>query len=415
MADPLAAFRRGVAEASAEEERTRRRRRRADYQGPEIIEHEDRAPAKKPDGTGNGTAKPGLRKLDFVWADDIEPKIAEPGLVDGLLGTTGMTVAYGESTAGKTFAVIDLSCCIAIGRQWRGLDVEPGVVVYIAAEAPKSVERRVWAWKQHYDVKHVPLVVVRSTVDLLSIDTDAILALLAEIRAEHGRIALVVIDTLARAMVGNESSSEDMGRYVAACSRIRDEAQTQVLSVHHCGKDTAKGARGWSGLRAATDVELEIEQGCIKVTKNRDERSGQSYGFKLAEVELGPNRKGRVITTCVAVAADAPAASAKEKKLEGNRKIVFDALNATIADNPQDPPREPDIPFHVKGATTEHWREAAARYLPHKEGYRKKEAFDRAQTSLIADGLVNHVKGFAWLPEPPAARASQDPRTHAPV
>ena len=127
--------------------------------------------------------------------------------------------------------------------------------------------------------------VVRSTVDLLSTDTDAILALLAEIRAKHGRIALVVIDTLARAMVGNESSSEDMGRYVAPCSRIRDKVQTMVLSVHHCGKDTAKGARGWSGLRAATDVELEICEGAITVSKNRDERSGQTYGFKLEEVE----------------------------------------------------------------------------------------------------------------------------------
>jgi hypothetical protein len=47
---------------------------------------------------GNGTAKPAHRKLALVWADDIEPNIAEPGLVDGLLGTVGITVAYGEST-----------------------------------------------------------------------------------------------------------------------------------------------------------------------------------------------------------------------------------------------------------------------------------------------------------------------------
>jgi putative DNA primase/helicase len=171
---------------------------------PEIIDPADRT-------KGNSHAPSEPRKLDFVWADDIEPNIAEPGLVDGLLGLVGISVAYGESTAGKTFVVVDLACCIAALRLWRGLDIEPGVVVYIAAEAPKSVERRVWAWKRYLGVEHVPLVVIRSTVDLLSTDTDAILALLAEIRAEHGRIALVVIDTLARAMVGNESSSEDMG------------------------------------------------------------------------------------------------------------------------------------------------------------------------------------------------------------
>jgi AAA domain len=359
---------------------------------PEIID-----PADRTKGNSHATSEP--RKLDFVWADDIEPNIAEPGLVDGLLGLVGISVAYGESTAGKTFVVVDLACCIAALRLWRGLDIEPGVVVYIAAEAPKSVERRVWAWKRYQGVEHVSLVVIRSTVDLLSTDTDAILALLAEIRAEHGRIALVVIDTLARAMVGNESSSEDMGRYVAACSRIREEAQTQVLSVHHCGKDTAKGARGWSGLRAATDVELEICEGSITVSKNRDERSGQTYGFKLEEVDLGTNSKGRTITTCVAIDADAPSGGRRKKhKLGSNAGIVFDALTATIADQPQEPPAAPDIPFHVKGATIEQWRDASLRYLPQEGAFRKNEAFKRAMQSLVAGRLVHHVEGFVWLP-----------------
>lgn len=240
--------------------------------------------------------------------------------------------------------------------------------------------------------------VVRSTVDLLSTDTDAILALLAEIRAKHGRIALVVIDTLARAMVGNESSSEDMGRYVAPCSRIRDKVQTMVLSVHHCGKDTAKGARGWSGLRAATDVELEICEGAITVSKNRDERSGQTYGFKLEEVEPGTHSKGRTITTCVALEADAPSGRKKKHRRGTNEQIVLQSLEAAIADNPQEPPAAKDVPFHVKGATTEQWREAAMRYLPQEDAYRKKEAFKRAMVSLVASQEVHHVDGFAWLP-----------------
>ena len=75
-------------------------------------------------------------------------------------------------------------------------------------------------------------------------------------REQHGRVALVVIDTLARAMTGNENAPEDMGRFVAACGRIREACEGHVLIVHHCGKDQARGARGHSSLRAATDVEL---------------------------------------------------------------------------------------------------------------------------------------------------------------
>jgi hypothetical protein len=111
-------------------------------------------------------------------------------------------VAYGESRCGKTFLAVDLACHIAAGMRWRAMDVEQGVVVYVAAESPKSVERRAKAWMLHHGIERPPLVVVRSTVDLLTHDTEAVIALLARIAREHERVALVVIDTLARAMVG---------------------------------------------------------------------------------------------------------------------------------------------------------------------------------------------------------------------
>jgi RecA-family ATPase len=270
----------------------------------------DRAKAQRGQNQGNGAA-PSPRNLDPIWADDITIDLSTAGLVDGLLSTTALTVAYGESGAGKTFVVVDLACRIAAGLPWRGHPTEQGTVAYVAAEAPKSVERRVWAWKQHEGIGSLPLVVFRATVNLLDGDTDAIVAELARIKSMRGRIALVVVDTLARAMVGNENSPEDLGAFVAACARIREAAETSVLVVHHCGKDQAKGARGHSCLRAATDVELEITEGCIKVSKSRDGQEGQTYGFKLEQVELGTNPKGRMVTTCVAVEADPPAGLAR--------------------------------------------------------------------------------------------------------
>jgi AAA domain len=310
-----------------------------------------------------------------------------------------MTVAYGESGAGKTFVVIDLVCHVAARLPWRGHPTEGGIVVYIAAEGPKSVERRIWAWQRHHSVNHLPLCVVRSTVNLLDSDTDRVIAELTQITRTHGKIALVVIDTLARAMVGNENSPEDLGSFVAACARIREAAETSVLVVHHCGKDQAKGARGHSCLRAATDVELEITEGCIKVSKNRDGQEGQAYGFKLEQVELGTNSKGRMVTTCVAVEADPPAgAGAKRKKLGPNEQILFDALTVAIADQPDRPPPSPEIPSHVKGALVARWRDTAMLRLPQDEAKNKNRAFDRALLSLVASQHVHHLAGFAWLP-----------------
>jgi hypothetical protein len=185
------------------------------------------------------------------------------------------------------------------------MSVAQGVVSYVAAEAPRSVQNRLWAWKQHHGIKRLPVLVVQSSVDLLNGDADATAELVARTARDHGQVALVVVDTLARSMTGNENPPDDMGKYVTACARIREAAATHVLVVHHSGKDLAKGARGHSSLRAASDTELEVTKGegggCLAITKNRDEEDRARFGFRLEPVELGVNAKGRTVTTCVAV------------------------------------------------------------------------------------------------------------------
>jgi hypothetical protein len=188
------------------------------------------------------------------------------------------------------------------------MSVAQGVVIYVAAEAPRSVQNRLWAWKQHHGIKRLPVLVVQSSVDLLNGDADATVELVAQTARDHGLVALVVVDTLARSMTGNENSPDDMGRYVTACARIREAAETHVLVVHHSGKDLARGARGHSSLRAASDTELEVTKaergGCLAITKNRDEEDLSRFGFRLEPVPLGINAKGREVTTCVAVEAE---------------------------------------------------------------------------------------------------------------
>jgi hypothetical protein len=116
------------------------------------------------------------------------------------------------------------------------------------------------------------------------------MALAKQIETTHGRVRTVIVDTLARSMIGDENGPKDMGAFVAACSSIRDRLATHVLIVHHSGKDLLRGARGHSCLRAATDVEAELaaDNGIhtAKMNKMRDEAGGLVFGFKL-EVSIG--------------------------------------------------------------------------------------------------------------------------------
>jgi hypothetical protein len=350
--------------------------------------------------TSKATHQP--KQLSTIWADDIELQLDTAGLVDGLLSSTGMTVLYGESGSGKTFVAIDLGCHVAAGKCWRELAVEQGVVVYIAAEAPESVKRRLWAWKRHHKVEHLPVIVVQSTVDLLNGDTEALAELLEKLKVEHGRIALVVVDTLARAMTGNENAPDDMGKFVAACGRLREAGDTHVLVVHHSGKDLARGARGHSSLRAATDVELEVTNGetggAIRVTKHRDEAGGASYAFRLEPVELGTNSKSRTVTTCIVAESEAEVTSVtRVTSLRPNMRVTYEALQAAVTDHGAEPPLAPDIPRNVKVVTVEQWRDAAARYLPQAEAKLKNQAFNRSMEALVAQKLVRHVNGVVWI------------------
>ena len=74
--------------------------RRAD----EMNGHQSHAGPKQPDGK----TPHDRRKLSTIWADDIEINLDGGGLIDGLLGTAGMTVLYGDSGVGKTFVAIDI-------------------------------------------------------------------------------------------------------------------------------------------------------------------------------------------------------------------------------------------------------------------------------------------------------------------
>jgi hypothetical protein len=358
-------------------------------------------------GQANGSAADAAPNLDVVWAEDIkiEDDLGGGGAIDGLLPCVGMVVMYGDSNTGKTFVAVDMACHVAAGLPWRGLEVEQGVVIYVAAEAPASLKRRIWAWKQrHPEVERLPLLVVQSTVDLLNGSTDELVKLIKQITDRGERVAMVVIDTLARSMTGNENSAEDMGKYVSSCAKIREAGGSLPFVVHHTGKDLARGARGHSSLRAATDVELEVTPGQVKVTKERDEAGGHTYGFKLDVIELGQNAKGRMVTTCVAVDGEAPAKAAKKTiNLKPAQKVMLDCLHAALVDLGREPPPHRDIPRGVKAVTFEQWVDATVRYsIEHageKEQWRCKDHAKRTAGQLQGKDLVLHVAGWCWLPK----------------
>lgn len=217
-------------------------------------------------------------------------------LIKGLLDQGAMTVLYGESNVGKTFVAMDVAFHVASGLPWAGMKTTRTGVAYVAAEGGRGASRRGLALIRKYG-DCGSFHILREPVDLLRANAD--LHPLIEAIRGLGGVGLVVIDTLSRALAGgDENSSTDMGALVKHLDTIRSAVSAHLLIVHHTGKDKAKGARGHSLLRAATDTEIEISEGQIKVTKQRDLDKAWASPFTLETVTLGADADGDPITSC---------------------------------------------------------------------------------------------------------------------
>ena len=256
--------------------------------------------------------------LKYDLASDLDDNGDEADeLVERLLTRGAMGVIYGDSNSGKTFLAIDIASAVARGVAWMERNVERGMVIYLASESPASVRRRVRAYQRHHGLKVPHLPIVRSPVDLYNgeADTQRVVDLVRKLEARLGvKCELVIGDTLSRLSAGaNENSGEDMSIVVRHVDRIRHECRVHFLLVHHTGKDAARGMRGWSGMRAAIDTEIEVttdDSGAhaAEITKQRDiAGKGDRIGFRLDVVDMGVGKWRKPITSCVVSSALAPA------------------------------------------------------------------------------------------------------------
>ena len=255
---------------------------------------------------------------------------ALPWIIKGVLPKAGLGVVYGASGSGKSFAVLDMGMAIARGVDWRGKRTKQGRVAYIAAEGADGFRKRLAAYAQHQgvDLAGVPMTVLNAAPNLLE-KQDAV-DVARGIKASGGA-DLIIVDTFAQTTPGaNENAGEDVGKALGYCKRIHESTGAMVLLIHHSGKDATKGARGWSGLRAACDAEIEVVRAptgrLLRLSKSKDGEDGLEWGFDLEVVQLGVDEDLDPITSCVVIEAAVPAVGGVALKALGPVEQVVNAV-----------------------------------------------------------------------------------------
>lgn len=210
-------------------------------------------------------------------------------LVEPLVPCGGLTVLFGPSGAGKSFVALDLAAHIASSRH----PLQP--VIYVAAEGAAGYSARVQAWQSFHKTNPGALCFWLEAINLLN--PAELHSFMDEIHTV--RPALIIIDTLARCMWGDENSARDMGMFIQACNTLQRDLSAAVLVVHHTGK-SGTSERGSSALRGAADMMLELtnDDGLIRMicSKAKDTPDFEPRHYKLIPWEVTPP-----MTSCVIV------------------------------------------------------------------------------------------------------------------
>jgi AAA domain len=331
-------------------------------------------------------------------------------IVDKIIPDGSRTLIIAPSGHYKTMTAVDLVMSIAYRTDFHGLAVERMPIIYVANEDAYGVARqRILGWLDYYEERDERIVVIPGDVLLNDPDTPAKLFATGEAAFPAERFG-VVLDTWDKSIGGDPDKTSEVVPAVMRTEELTKAGRCAfVLTLAHTPWSNSERSKGSVTFWASQEARIKVERnevtgaGTLDVLHIKNGQPGLHLEFDYELHEFGPELERA--TTLIprrrmeaSERREGTAAESRARKLGPNEKVLLDALAAAIADGPDPTPLSLEVPASTPGATIERWQTYAFRYLPQSEAKRKAEAFNRASTRLVADRMVRHVGGFAWLP-----------------
>jgi hypothetical protein len=267
-----------------------------DYKSNRQSEEETQTIALTNGRTGEPYQAPEPPRKRLYHANELAELPPIKWLRHGELPAGGLAVIYAGSGEGKSFVVLN-EYALPIAQERN--------VVYIAAEGASGYAARVDAWRKHHKLDAGGLHFYLDAVPLLN--RGAVKEFIQQVTPLEP--ALVVVDTLARCLLGgDENSAKDMGLFIEACAEIQRTTGATVLVVHHTGK-SGNSERGSSALKGAADAMLELQNDdgliTLRCAKSKDTGSFPARYMRLVQVETDLlDADGAPVVSCVVLPAD---------------------------------------------------------------------------------------------------------------
>ena len=195
----------------------------------------------------------------------------------------------------KTFLALDMALSIAaMPEKSLWATREQGPVVFALGEGRAGLGKRLRAWEKHNGVL-VPTknILFVDPVPHISRAEHEIDQLVNALRELHDDYKLLVIDTMGRAMAGqNENAPEVASTLSALANTLRDKLGCTVLAIGHTRKDRTLGqgaTRGSGIFENDADTVFTVERNGEKAVtlenvKQKDAPEAEARTFQLKEV-----------------------------------------------------------------------------------------------------------------------------------
>lgn len=328
--------------------------------------------------------------------------------------SSSLSVVFGPPSGGKSFTVLDMCCSIDSGKDWHGRKVKQKPVLYLAAEGQAGMLKRIEAWKRHHG-KELPTFALLPMPCLVDEPTQRreLLNMIAELPHKPG---IIVLDTLARSMTGDENSTADMGKVVIAAGILIEETGAQVIIIHHTGKDESRGPRGAIALTGATDTMLKVvrlkedKKFVLICERQKDDEPFHPMVFNFAVVDTGFLTVDGDNVTSLVPEFDPDGTddfgkngTQKKEKITAPQRRVLKALRDAIKDSGV--PLSQEILDRLHGlvmpndkmVTINQWRKEAKRKdISDGDVRAVNQAFDRAKDALEAKEYIGMLDGYVW-------------------
>ncbi len=348
------------------------------------------------------------------FASEVTVDTSNTDLVKGMVPSRAALALYGPSGSGKTFYAIDVVFHIATGKSWRGRRVRRVPVLYIALEGQAGFGKRVKVAIEQIGDPGPYFARLRLSVNLSGAEankaSEELISRACDLleRRASEPVGLIVVDTFARAMAGdNENDAAAVNAALSRIDRVCRQRGATCMLIHHPGKDQSLGLRGSSALFAALDVVIRIDrekdatQRTVTLEKSKDGVEGLIESFTLSRVSLGVDDDGDEITSCSILPTDAveAAPSSRPTLPPAAQSALAELHELLIAERGDKAKGHARIPDGVTVIKLSDWRAACRdRSLSTSgEAEAEKKAFGRAVDALEKASFIARFGDFVWL------------------